>query len=73
MKAVRINKNFYEFFEPKEIGGYTIDQSIGFDSYTNTLQYKEEMEKKLFNINERLNAMELLGMTNDDLQIEEGV
>lgn len=67
MKAVRISKNFYEFFEIKEMSGYIVDQSIGFDSYTNTLQYKEEVEKKLLNINERLEAMELLGLTSEDL------
>ena len=73
MKAVRIDKNFYEFFETKEIGGLQVLQSIGFDSYTNTLSYKESLTEKLQNIQNRLDAIELLGMTNDDLQIEEDV
>lgn len=73
MKAVRINKNFYEFFETKEINGQQIEQSIGFDSYTTTIQHVEDMSNKLIILNDRLLAMEQLGMTDDDLNNEESI
>lgn len=69
MKAVKINKNFYEFFETKEIGGQQVEVSIGFDSYTNTLQYEQEVEAKLLNIRQRRLAIENLGMTEEDIDI----
>lgn len=72
MKAIRIGKNFYEFFETKEIGGQQIEVSIGFDSYTNTLQYEQEVEAKLLNIKQRKLAIENLGMTEDDVDIVVG-
>ena len=69
MKAIRINKNFYEFFETKEISGQQLEISVGFDSYTNILQYEQEIENKISNIRQKRISIESLGMIEKDLDI----
>ena len=58
MEVIRIGKNRYKIVE-----GYI----ESFDSYTNILFYKEELEKQLSRINEMLIHIELIGETVDDL------
>lgn len=72
MEAKRINKNYYEFSEIEEIQGIEVEKSLGFDSYTNTLSYKDNLQKKLDNVLARIEAIELLGFTEDDL-IQENI
>ena len=70
MNAIRIRKNFYEFKKVHESGVAT---SIGFDSYTNLLNYKENLMSKLSAIQEKIDLVEALGYTEDDVVQDETV
>jgi hypothetical protein len=63
MNTERISRNFYKF----------VDQNgrESFDSYTNLLEYRTKLQDNLNEIIEMVNGVELLGFTEDDLNVEE--
>ena len=73
MKAKRLSKNYYEFYNIETIQGIELERNIGFDSYTNTLSYKTSLEAKLQDVLDRLQAIEELGLTHEDVDVVEDI